>query len=192
MKEFFENLESKIYEAVKNDIKPILKKVGDEKIYAVALVTDSDCITLYLVLNTYEYMQKTDENYIRKFQDSWSEEIIKDIREGSRYLTKWIPAEWGYSNGKESAFVKISEALFKKEMDLEEYGEHQEEFFQTVTSAFKRIVDEKAFGKDSDKITYFISISDDERTPEIENESAKVLNSEGVYQTFLERTGIYG
>lgn len=195
MKEFFENLKNKIYEAVKTDIKPILKEVGDERIYAVALVTDSDCTTLYLALNTYEYMKQRDEEFIERykeeFKDEVSEEAIKMVREGRRYITKWDYEEWGYSDGKNSQLAKVSEVLFKQEeLNSEEYGEHQEEFFKAVTSAFKRIVDEKILGKDSDKITYFISISDDERTPEIEDESAKALNSEDISQVFLERTHV--
>ncbi len=192
MKQFFENLESKIYDAVKNDIKPILKEIGDERIYAVALVTDSDCITLYLALNTYEYMKKRDEECIEEFKDELSEEAIEMVREGSRYITKWDYEEWGYSDGKNSELTKVSEVLFKQEaLNSEEYGEHQEEFFKAVTYAFKRVVDEKIFGKDSDKITYFISISDDERTTELENESVQTLNPEEVYEIFLERIEVF-
>lgn len=192
MKQFFENLESKIYDAVKNDIKPILKEIGDERIYAVALVTDSDCITLYLALNTYEYMKKRDEECIEEFKDELSEEAIEMVREGSRYITKWDYEEWGYSDGKNSELTKVSEVLFKQEAsNSEEYGEHQEEFFKAVTYAFKRVVDEKIFGKDSDKITYFISISDDERTTELENESVQTLNPEEVYEIFLERIEVF-
>lgn len=192
MKQFFENLESKIYDAVKNDIKPILKEIGDERIYAVALVTDSDCITLYLALNTYEYMKKRDEECIEEFKDELSEEAIEMVREGSRYITKWDYEEWGYSDGKNSELTKVSEVLFKQEAsNSEEYGEHQEEFFKAVTYAFRRVVDEKIFGKDSDKITYFISISDDERTTELENESVQTLNPEEVYEIFLERIEVF-
>ena len=58
MEAFFKEIGMKIREAVKEDVKKILKEVGDEQIYAAALVTDSDCITLYVALNTYEYMKK--------------------------------------------------------------------------------------------------------------------------------------
>lgn len=58
MELLFKDLGDQIQEAVKKDVRKILKEVGDEQIYAVALVTDSDCITLYLALNTYEYMKK--------------------------------------------------------------------------------------------------------------------------------------
>ena len=189
MEVFFKELVNQIEEAVKKAVKEILKETGEEKIYAAALVTDSDCITLYLALNTYEYMKKRDEEYIEMLHDNLSEEKIKNVREGKASLTKWIPDEWGYSDGRDSELVKISELLYaKEESNPEEYEKHIDLFFETVTSAFKNLIELKIFGEASEEITYFISMTDDERTPEIENYSAKLLNSENVYKDFLNRT----
>ena len=189
MEAFFRELANQIEEGVKKAVKEILKETGEEKIYAAALVTDSDCITLYLALNTYEYMKKRDEKYIEMLQDNLSEEKIKNVREGRDSLTKWIPDEWGYSDGRDSDLVKISELLYaKEESNPEEYEKHIDLFFETVTSAFKNLIELKIFGEDSEEITYFISMTDDERTPEIENYSAKLLNSENVYKDFMNRT----
>lgn len=192
MKLFFKELGNRIQQAVEKEVKKILKEVGEERIYAVALVTDSDCITLYLALNTYEYMKKKDEEYIELLQDDLSKEDIKNVREGSSSLTKWIPDEWGYSDGKNSALNKISELLYaKEEANSEEYEKYTELFFETVTSALKHSIESRIFGENSEEITYFISMSDDDRTYEIENYSAKLLNSENVYEEFLKRTEIW-
>ncbi len=210
MKDFFRDLESMIQEAVKKEVIQILKQTGEEKVYGVALVTDSDCITLYLVANTYEYMRKKDEEEIKRYQQymkqypnlyrhELSEESIKMVREGTRYITKWDCQEWGYSIGKEGDFVKVSEVLFKKaeerwadkEKAEAEEEEYQNEFFKTVISAFKKVIDGKVFGENTGEITYFVSISDDERTPEIENESARLLNSESIYKEFLEKVEVF-
>lgn len=188
MELFFKDLDNKIQQAVKKDVKKILKEVGKEKIYAVALVTDSDCITLYLALNTYEHMKNRDEEYIEMLQDDLSEEYIKNVREGSISITKWNPAEWGYSEGKNSKLVEISKLLYAEEANSQEYARYTELFFETVSSAFKHLIKSKIFGENSEEITYFISMSDDERTPEIENHSAKLLNSKSVYEEFLKRT----
>lgn len=188
MELFFKELEGMIQKAVKKDVESILKKIGEERIYAVALVTDSDCITLYLALNTYEYMKKRDEEYIQKYVDVWTKEYIKSIREGSISLTKWIPADWGYSDGKNSELNNISKLLYvKEESNPEEYARYKGLFFETVTSAFKHLIESKIFGENSEEIIYFISISDDEGIYEIENYSAKLLNSEEVYEKFLKR-----
>lgn len=64
------------------------------------------------------------------------------------------------------------------------YEENTALFFEAVTSAFKNLTAVNIFGNSADDITYFISMSDDERTPEIEDYSAKLLNSERVYHAF--------
>lgn len=188
MEKFLKKLGVQIQKAVKKDIKNILNAVGEEEIYAVALVTDSDCVTLYLALNTYEYMKKRDEEYIKMFQNKWSEQRINSIREGSVSLTKWIPADWGYSDGKGSKLNNVSKLMFaKEESNPETYARYKELFFETITSAFKHLIESKIFGDNSEKITYFISVSDDESVYEIENHSAKLLNTEKVYEDFLKR-----
>lgn len=188
MKEFFNNLAEKIEQAVKKDMEQIRKEIGGEKIYAVALVTDSDCISLFLALNTYEYMRKKDVKYLEMMHDYLSEEDIKNVKEGTASLTKWTPDEWGYSAGKNSQLVEISKLLYgKEEANSKEYEKHTALFFEAVTSAFKNLIAEKTFGNNPDEITCFISMSDDERTYEIEDFSAKLLNSENVYQAFLKR-----
>ncbi len=188
MKAFFNNLAEKIEQAVKKDMEQIWKEIGEEKIYAVALVTDSDCITLFLALNTYEYMRKKDAEYLEMLHDNLSEEDIKNVKEGTASLTKWTPDEWGYSDGKNSQLVEISKLLYdKEEANSKEYEKHTALFFESVTSAFKNLIAEKTFGNNSDEITFFISMSDDERIYEIEDFSAKLLNSESVCQAFLKR-----
>lgn len=183
MELFFKNLGYKIEQAVKKDVQRILTEIGDERIYSVALVTDSDCITLFLAINTYEYMEKED----KKQMEDLSKEKMKDIREHSISLTKWIPDEWGYSDGKNSELVEISKLLFEKEAsNFKEYEKHINLFFETVTSAFQHVIESKIFGENSEEITYFISMSDDDRTPEIEDYSANLLSSEKVYKKFHE------
>lgn len=188
MEVFFNNLAEKIEQAVKTDMEQIRKEIGEEKIYAAALVTDSDCVTLFLALNTYEYMRKKDAEYLEKLHDNLSEADIKNVKEGTASLTKWTPDEWGYSDGKNSQLVEISKLLYdKEEANSKEYEKHNALFFEAVTSAFKNLIVAKTFGNNSDEITYFISVSDDERTYEIEDFSAKLLNSESVSQAFLKR-----
>lgn len=118
--------------------------------------------------------------------DNLSEEDIKNVREGVISLTKWTPDEWGYSGGKSSELTKISELLYKQEeSNPEAYAGYTELFLETVTTALKHLIEAKIFGENSDDITYFVSMSYDERTPEIENYSARLLNSEKVYEEFI-------
>lgn len=188
MKQFFENLNARIQLAIEKDVKKIFREIGKEKVYGVALVTDSDCITLYLAMNTYEYMKKKDEQYIKMLKGRIPEEKIERVKEGSSSFTKWTPAEWGYSDGKGSELAKISQILYEKEeSNPAEYAQYKHLFFETVTSSFKHIIEKKIFGPYSDKLTYFISMSDGEGIYEIENYSAKLLNSDMTYEQFYNR-----
>ena len=47
MEKFFNKMSKKIYKAIKKDTKRALKEMKGEELYSVALVIDSDCITLY-------------------------------------------------------------------------------------------------------------------------------------------------
>ena len=60
MNTFYKELDNKIQQAVKVEMQNIQRKIGKERIYAVALVTDSDCVTLFLAVNTYEYLMSGD------------------------------------------------------------------------------------------------------------------------------------
>lgn len=56
--DFYTNFEKQIISAVNLDFFELLKKVNDEKVYAVSLVVDSDISGLFLVFNTIEYLKK--------------------------------------------------------------------------------------------------------------------------------------
>ena len=75
----------------------------------------------------------------------------------------------------------------KEESNPTEYAQYKSLFFETVTSSFKEIIEKKIFGTNDDETTYFISISDGEGIYEIENYSAKLLNSDTIYEQFLNR-----
>ncbi len=188
MEKFFNKISKKLYKAIKKDTKRVLKEIKGEKLYSVALVTDSDCITLFMALNTYEYLETADKEFLKVVEEDLSEEDIRQIEEGEVCLTKWLPDEWGFSDGENSALIKISQALYKKEeSNPEEYAKYKSLFFDTVISAFKKVIEEKTFGENSEEITYFISASDGDGIYEIENHSAKILNSEKIYEQFLSR-----
>ena len=61
MEQFFLNLQPAIEEAVRHAMEKIRQEIGQEHIYSAALVTDSDCITLFLAVNTEEALAKRDK-----------------------------------------------------------------------------------------------------------------------------------
>ena len=189
MEFFFNEIKKRIKEAVEKEFPRIKKELGKEKVYAVAFVTDSDCVTLWLGVNTYEFLEKKDAEYAAK---GYGE-------------TKWFPSEWGYSDGNSQISrigVELSEKMgsvishikshadnlsYKQLYDLIENSGFSKLFIETVTSAFLELIQSNVFGFNPDEVTYFISMSDDNRTVEIENNSANVLNSQKVYKEFKKR-----
>ena len=211
MKDFFIELGSKIEEAVIEDFRHIRSQIGNEKIYAIVLATDGDCITLNLWVNTYEHLEKKDteygyhdkEAYINEHQNRLTSEEIDKIRNDEDYLTlKWVPDEYGYSYDGASGTVEISKLLFDKskalydEIDLLEKSEQEQKseemqtefcelFLETTTASFLNLIQGNAFALDPEEVTYFIHMTDDDRTDIIAKESAKALNCKKVYEEFL-------
>jgi len=203
---FFKEIGEKIKEAVKNYYPIMQKRFENENPYAVVFYTDSDCVTLSLIVNTYESLKKTDAEYNDDDDDDET--------------TKWFPNEWEYwDDSINSGMQEIAEELSKKNSSIadqvikqrpdlaynpdltdaqridqynqlsalfEEYR-FTEQFLETVISAFQELIKSDVFGLDPDEVVYFITMSDDNRAEEIENNSAKALNSKKVYEKFLKR-----
>jgi len=194
METFFKGIKEKINEAVKMNFLTIRKKLGEEKPYAIAFVTDSDFTTLLLWVNTYEFLERADAEY---------------AEDGDDYTTKWNPDEWGYLD-ESSQLAEISDELFDKKTSIIDHIRSQSDnlsyaklgdliedsgyprlFLETVTSVFQELIQSNIFGFNHEEITYFITMNDDKRAIEIENNSAKTLNSDKVYEEFLKRKTYY-
>ena len=101
-----------------------------------------------------------------------------------------IPDEWGYSDGTDSRLNQISQQLCDQEATLsdtddgaydEVHEQFQEQFLETVALVFQTL---KAEGVFAPETFCFISMSDDERTPDIEDKSARRLNTLEQYEQF--------
>lgn len=188
MKQFFDEIRLEVIKAVKKDVKKILNQIGKEQIYGAALVTDSDCITLYFAVNTYEKMREKDLKYVNMFQAYLTEEQLEGLKSGTLSMTKWVPAEWAYSDGRGSELNNVSNLLYQKEQsNSTEYVENTALFLEAVTEAWRMLIADKIFGEKTEDITYFVSMSDDNRSETIENYSASQLNRKELYEAFLKR-----
>lgn len=194
MKDFFTDLKERLVKAIELDFTNIKKMIGNEKMYAVSLVTDSDTVSLFLAVNTNEFLAKKDDE--EDTQDNalfaqFAEYFLEKIDLLDAYNTKWIPSEWGYSNNDliHSEIALIVPKLFEKgtTIDSQELPLFQRLFFECLTSALQTLIIKGIFSDNNQAITIFISISDDERTEEIENFSAEILNSEEIYNKFCQR-----
>lgn len=160
---FWQNVAEKIRDAVTTDLREILGRIDDERIYTVALVTDRYCCSLFLAVNTLEYLESEDEEPDDE--------------------CKWHPDEWGYSDGHDSELVTLSKTLWENHNTLP--GEAF--FFSAMISAMAQVKDSGIFGEGTEEITFFISISDDEDAENLEDSSAMTLNSPELAAAFLNR-----
>ena len=161
-----------------------LSEVKNEKVFAIAFVTDDFFETLYCVLNTEE-----------KFQ-----QYLIDHPDYARYKgQKWAANEWGYgdNNLEDSPFGSFYEILRKlsQELDLP-YNMHDERkqkfikaFIEAIAEGVLSIPD-KVFTENNqirENIIFFVSISDNNYTETLEDESAKLMNNKDIYNNFLTR-----
>ena len=172
MKQFFEELKSLLKEAINEDYNSLLKLCGNESPYCCALVTDSDATTLFFAVNTRE-----------KFNE-------KTVKVGEKYQAyyKWTPAEWAYGDqlSDKKMISKVSDVLAEKSEEEEvrnNFLSFETGLYECMTTALKELSEESSFSK----MVKFISISDDKRARNVENYSAKLLNSEIVYSDFAKR-----
>ena len=195
MEQFFVDLQPAIEKAVRHAMEKIRREIGKEHIYSAALVTDSDCITLFLAVNTEEALARRDEEdrtpeRLAELREYWPEELVDQVADGSFSLNRYLPDEWGYSDGTGSELNQISQQLYDQEETLpdtddEIYNEvherFQAQFLETVALAFEALRAEGVFGPE---VICFLSMSDDERASEIEDASARMLNTAEQYEQF--------
>lgn len=188
MKQFFDEIKGRVYAAIRADIARIVQQSGGEDIYSAALVTDEDCISLYLAANSREYLKKKDTDTLAFMRQYLTAEKARAVESGADSLTEWNPAEWGYYGGKDSGLAEVSRLLFEQErLHPQEYAESKPLFFQTITSAFRQAIDDKLL--DGDSVVFFITMSDGGGAEEIENQSARQLNSAAMFEKFSHRFG---
>jgi len=171
--QFYKDLVEKIRDAAEKDIQKIMGETGGEKIYAAALVTDSDCVTLFLAVNTLEYLKDNG---------------------GLESEDRWLPDEWGYSDENDSELSKLSRLLFEHDRAIssdgytdEEWEQNRRQFFEAAVAAFVRLKAENVFGERTKEVTCFVSISDDDRAEDVENWSAQLLNTPELASAFVDR-----
>ena len=195
MEQFFLDLKPAIEEAVRHAMEKIRREIGQEHIYSAALVTDSDCITLFLAVNTEEALAKRDKEdqtpeRLAELRNYWAEELVNQVADGSFSLSRYVPDEWSYSDGTDSVLNQISNQLYDQEEKLsdadddtydEVHEQFQEQLLETAALAFETLRAEGVFGSE---VICFLSMSDDDRTPEIEDESARRLNTPEQYERF--------
>lgn len=177
--------EKEITDAIYYDFKKILEKIEskNEEIYAVAFITDSNIQSLNILANTEQSLIRTINYYNIKVYPNSKNDDAQFIRNIS---LRWNPSEWSYdcSDITHSKISKISKKLFSTK--IIPCAETKAEFFELLCNTIKKLDENGLFSPTSDrnKITLFMSISDDDNAIDMENYSAKLLNTDKIYNEF--------
>ena len=123
MEQFFLALQPVIENGVRRAMEKIRQGIGKEHIYSAALVTDSDCITLFLAVNTEEALAKRDKKdrtpkRLADLRKYWPKEVVDQLADGSFSLSRYVPDEWSYSDGTDSELNQVSQQLYSQEEAL--------------------------------------------------------------------------
>ena len=171
------DLENDVYAEAKSVFTNLQQAHPDKPFYAFALYTDSDGITVCPAANSPDGLQR-----------SLAQAEIEPDDEDARYY-RWATAEWAYEYWEAQSFNEICRRLREDESG-EDTDEVVARLVAVMTQALARLRAEGVFrdGPDGAPIL-FVSVSDDDRAEDIENESARVLNAPDAAARFLARYG---
>ncbi len=179
MSNFFDQLDKKIASALEEDFHLFCEKCAGENIYACALVTDSSAMSLFFALNSEEALKRR---------------IEENGNEAAEPYVRWSPSDWSYGDHliKENKLGTVSNLLLSKQQQIKdgnEFYSFKKNVHKAMISALQLMNENDIFekGNHREKITIFVSITDDTYAEEIENISAKILNPPKVYNNFVDR-----
>lgn len=162
--------------ATKSAFNRLIQNHIEEHFYVFILYTDEDCITVLPAANSIETLNK-------KILDlKLSDDEIAEF--------KWSSAEWGYEAVYDEEFIPICNYLKNESLkltDSDEFKKFKKKVLLCMEEALKSIDNEGFFDERRKDLVLYISSSNDEESYELENESAKNLNSQEKYLEFLDR-----
>lgn len=176
----FPNFARDIRDAARGTYRALLAKHPDEHFYAFALYTDSGAMTVVPAANSEEGLQR-----VRKRMAVGKEEVAPEFT--------WATGEWVYESAEADSFnalsKRLADAVLSPSFPAAEFGHFFHELQRDMIEALRMLDQEGLFGigAERERITLFVTISDDSRAEELENASAKVLNPPAVFDRFIKR-----
>ena len=171
------DLEKRVYEAAKSAFSDLSSAHPGEEFYACALYTDSSAMTICPSANSVQGLEK-----------KLSQEDEEDRSEESAQYYKWASSEWAYEAWGSERFKEICKLLREapERSDMEIF---QSQIYHVMTNALLRLKDEgffQSFGAPHSPVL-FVTVADDDRAEEVENQSARILNGEKEFDEFINR-----
>ncbi|MBN3822062.1 DUF4303 domain-containing protein [Burkholderia sp. Ac-20384] len=171
---------NEIADAARATYRALLAAHPDEHFYAFALYTDSGAMTVVPAANSDEGLKR-----IRKRMEVGDDEKAPEFT--------WATGEWAYESAEADSFNPLCERLADTVLGPNVPEAMFDAFFKKLQrdmiDALRQLDREGLFGigAEREKITLFVTISDDNGAAALEHESAKVLNPPAVFDRFIKR-----
>ncbi|KVH35217.1 hypothetical protein WS88_19490 [Burkholderia cepacia] len=105
----------------------------------------------------------------------------------------WATAEWAYESAEADSFnplcKKLADTVLGSTIPETRFDAFFKALQRDMIEALRQLDQEGLFGTgaEREKITLFVTISDDNGAEELENRSAKILNPPAVFDRFINR-----
>ncbi|WP_338638387.1 DUF4303 domain-containing protein [Burkholderia pyrrocinia] len=176
----FPDFPREIADAARVTYRALLAAHPNEHFYAFALFTDGGAMTVVPAANSDEGLKR-----IREKME------VADDDDAPEFT--WAPAEWAYESAEADSFnplcKRLADTVLGPNFQEAKFGEFFRDLQHDMIEALRLLDQEGLFGTgaEREKITLFVSISDDDGAVQLENESAKVLNPPAVFDRFIKR-----
>jgi hypothetical protein len=177
-------LQVAIQDASRAAFKNCLEAHPSEQFYAFALYTDDNLMGMNAAANSEEgYQKEVDKN----------KEYLDEIGTVDLQHLRWATVEWSYDHLGKQYFQNVDNSLRQaSQNEFETNNEFQIRKAQVLNAMIVawRNLDRDGFfgiGAERKKVTIFASTSDSDQGFEAENDSARALNPDSVFQSFIAR-----
>ena len=176
----FPDFAREIADAARVTYRALLAAHPDEHFYAFALYTDSGSMTVVPAANTEEGLKRVREQM-----------EIDDDEDAPEFT--WATGEWAYEAAESDSFnplcKRLADTVLGPNFPEAKFHVFFEDLQSDMIEALRLLDQEGLFGTgaEREKITLFVTISDDDGSVDLENKSAKVLNPPSVFDRFIKR-----
>ena len=145
--------------------------VSKSDVYAVSLYSDESATSISFGANSIENFEK---NVSEK-----NATIIEDIA-----YYKWAPDEWDFEGYNAEKFRDINKWLYENS-ERDDFEMFFQKTIETMISVLRK--SKNIIKNDLEKITFFVTITDNDIAEEIENKSSREINTPDVHCSFMKR-----
>lgn len=171
---------SEIADAARVTYRALLAAHPQDHFYAFALYTDSGAMTVVPAANSDEGLKRVREQM-----------AVGDDEKAPEFT--WATGEWAYESAEADSFnplcKRLADTVLGPNLPEAQFDAFFKELQRDMIEALRQLDREGLFrtGAEREKITLFVTISDDNGAEELENQSAQILNPPAVFDRFIKR-----